>query len=79
MNDKSFKCVDFKHAAQMRIYKDIKNLAPERELECFRRRLNRVFSDNGGKSLRGSPSLWEGMARGKALGAVELVRLVELV
>jgi len=27
--DKEFKCVDFKHQAQMGIYEEIKNLTPE--------------------------------------------------
>jgi len=33
--DKEFKCVDFKHEAQLQIYKEIKNLTPEEEIEYF--------------------------------------------
>ena len=36
--DKEFKCVDFKHETQMQIYREIKNLTPEEEIEYFRRR-----------------------------------------
>ena len=36
--DKEFKCVDFKHETQTQIYREIKNLTPEEEIEYFRRR-----------------------------------------
>jgi hypothetical protein len=43
--DKEFKCVDFKHHAQMGIYKAIKNLTPEGEIKYFRRKVETsVFS-----------------------------------
>jgi hypothetical protein len=41
--DKEFKCVDFKHEAQMQIYKEIKNLTPEGEIEYFRRSVKSSF------------------------------------
>ncbi|MCR4293158.1 MAG: hypothetical protein NUV76_09825 [Candidatus Kuenenia sp.] len=36
--DKEFNCVDFKHETQMQIYREIKNLTAEEEIEYFRRR-----------------------------------------
>lgn len=36
--DKGFHCVEFKHEAQMEIYKEIKDMTPEQEIEYFRRR-----------------------------------------
>ena len=37
-NEKEFHCIDSKHEAQVEIYKEIKNLTPEEEIEYFRRR-----------------------------------------
>ncbi len=34
--DKEFKYVDFKHETPVQIYKEIKNLSPEEEIEYFR-------------------------------------------
>ena len=42
--DKEFKCVGFKHEAQMQIYKEIKNLTPEADLKLA----NRVASGDMG-------------------------------
>lgn len=52
--DKEFKCVDFKHETQVQIYKEIKNLTPEEEIEYFR---HRAESGVFGK-------WWEGLHRG---------------
>jgi hypothetical protein len=53
--DKEFKCVDFKHAAQIQIYKDIKNLAPEGELEYFHRRVEAGVFGKWWEKLQGEP------------------------
>ncbi|MDO8447080.1 MAG: hypothetical protein Q7T53_13465 [Deltaproteobacteria bacterium] len=37
--EKGFHCVEFKHEAQMQIYKEIKDMTPEQEIEYFRRRV----------------------------------------
>ncbi len=48
--DKEFKCVDFKHETQMQIYREIKNLTPEEEIEYFHRRAeSSVFGKWWGK------------------------------
>lgn len=53
--DKEFKCVDFKHEAQMQIYKEIKNLTPEGEIEYFRRSVkSSFFREMVGKTSWGS-------------------------
>ena len=41
--DKEFKCVYCKHEAQMQIYKEIKSLTPEGEIEYFRHRVKSSF------------------------------------
>ena len=48
--EKGFHCVEFKHEAQMQIYKEIKNMTPEQEIEYFRRRAETgVFGKLWGK------------------------------
>lgn len=54
--DKEFKCVDFKHEAQMQIYKEIKNLTPEGEIEYFRRRVKSSFFGKWWEKPHGGPA-----------------------
>ncbi|MGA3322900.1 MAG: hypothetical protein ABSF45_00370 [Terriglobia bacterium] len=37
--EKSFDCIEFKRQAQAEIYREIKGLSPEEEIEYFRRRV----------------------------------------
>ena len=56
--EKGFHCVEFKHEAQMKIYKEIKDMTPEQEIEYFRRRaetgvLGKLWGKLHGESISG--------------------------
>jgi len=51
--DKEFKCVDFKRETQMQIYREIKNLTPEAEIEYFRRKAESSVFGKWWKKLHG--------------------------
>ncbi len=53
--DKEFKCVDFKHQAQMRIYNKIKNLTPEGEIKYFRHKVETSEFNKLWERLHGAP------------------------
>lgn len=53
--EKEFKCVDFKHQAQMRIYKEIKNLTPGGEIEYFHSKVEASVFSKFWKRLHGAP------------------------
>jgi len=53
--DKKFKCVDFKHQAQVEIYKDIKNLAPGGEINYFHRKVEASVFSKLWERLHGAP------------------------
>lgn len=58
-NEKEFHCIDSKHEAQLEIYKEIKNLTPEEEIEYFRRRaetgiFGKLWKKLHGESVAGS-------------------------
>ena len=53
--DNEFKCVDFKHQAQMRIYNEIKKLTPEEEIKYFRRKVETSDFSKLWERLHGAP------------------------
>ena len=64
--EKEFHCVEFKHEAQMEIYKEIKNLTPGQEIDYFRRRaetgvLGKLWEKLRRESDEGSQKITNGL------------------
>jgi hypothetical protein len=62
--DKEFKCVDFKHQAQMGIYKEIKNLTPDEEIKYFHRKIETSAFGKLWEKLHGAPITAGGHGKG---------------
>lgn len=62
--DKVFKSVDFKHQAQLEIYKEIKKLTPEAEIKYFRHKVETGVFSKLWEKLHGAPVTAGGHSKG---------------